>query len=65
MYQLVAAWKGTEKDDDQLFYTQQYLNEDIRAALKIKLDHKGEIFQNLNGAVGMFSKHFLFQFYLM
>jgi len=52
MYQLVVNWKGTEKDDDQLFYTQQYLNEDLRAALKMKLDHKGEIFQNLHGAVG-------------
>ncbi|XP_059468645.1 multifunctional procollagen lysine hydroxylase and glycosyltransferase LH3 [Neocloeon triangulifer] len=51
MYQLVATWKGSAKDDDQLFYTERFLDEDVRAALKMKLDHKGEIFQNLNGAV--------------
>ncbi|XP_065349170.1 multifunctional procollagen lysine hydroxylase and glycosyltransferase LH3 isoform X2 [Cloeon dipterum] len=52
VYQLVSTWKGTAKDDDQLFYTERYLDDDVRAALKMKLDHKGEIFQNLNGAVG-------------
>ncbi|KAF4533523.1 hypothetical protein B566_EDAN001008 [Ephemera danica] len=52
IYQLVSTWSGGPKDDDQLFYTKQYLDDGIRAALKIKLDHKSEIFQNLNGAVG-------------
>ena len=45
------------KDDDQLFYTKIFLNgiEDV----KIKLDTKAELFQNLNGAVGRFNEpHF-------
>jgi hypothetical protein len=39
-------------DDDQLFYTKAYLNEELRNKLHIKLDHRADIFQNLNGAVG-------------
>lgn len=39
-----------DKDDDQLYYTNLFLNEAIRNKLKIKLDYKSEIFQNLNGA---------------
>lgn len=42
----------TDDEDDQLFYTQAYLNESMRNSLKIKLDHKSQIFHNLNGAVG-------------
>lgn len=38
-----------DKDDDQLYYTKAFLNEAIRTKLKLKLDHKSEIFQNLNG----------------
>ena len=41
-----------DKDDDQLFYTKIFLDEEMRNKFKIKLDHKAEIFQNLNGAVG-------------
>lgn len=37
-------------DDDQLFYTKIYLDSDFREKHQIKLDHKSEIFQNLNGA---------------
>ncbi|XP_032668645.1 procollagen-lysine,2-oxoglutarate 5-dioxygenase isoform X2 [Odontomachus brunneus] len=37
--------------DDQLFYTTAYLNDELRARHQIKLDHKSDIFQNLNGAV--------------
>lgn len=39
-------------DDDQLFYTRAYLDKNIREKLKIKLDHRSEIFQNLHGAIG-------------
>jgi procollagen-lysine,2-oxoglutarate 5-dioxygenase len=39
-------------EDDQLFYTKAYLNEELRNKLHIKLDHRADIFQNLNGAVG-------------
>jgi hypothetical protein len=40
------------EDDDQLFYTKVYLNEELRNKFRIKLDHRADIFQNLNGAVG-------------
>ncbi|XP_014472797.1 PREDICTED: procollagen-lysine,2-oxoglutarate 5-dioxygenase 3 [Dinoponera quadriceps] len=40
-----------DKADDQLFYTTVYLNDELRARHRIKLDHKSEIFQNLFGAV--------------
>jgi hypothetical protein len=39
-------------DDDQLFYTKAYLNEELRNKVQIKLDHRADLFQNLNGAVG-------------
>ena len=38
-------------DDDQLFYTKVYLDDKKRKELNIKLDHRSELFQNLNGAV--------------
>lgn len=47
-------------DDDQLFYTNVYLNEELRNKFHIKLDHRSDIFQNLNGAVGE-SYHFATQ----
>ncbi|XP_065162876.1 procollagen-lysine,2-oxoglutarate 5-dioxygenase isoform X2 [Atheta coriaria] len=40
-----------DKDDDQLFYTNAYLDEKLREELKFQLDHKSNIFQNLNGAI--------------
>jgi len=42
----------TNSSDDQLFFTKQFLNDDIRTGLKIKLDSRSAIFQNLNGATG-------------
>ncbi|XP_037906818.1 procollagen-lysine,2-oxoglutarate 5-dioxygenase [Hermetia illucens] len=39
-----------DTDDDQLYYTKSYLDKELRDKLKIQLDHKSEIFQNLNGA---------------
>ncbi|XP_026467290.1 procollagen-lysine,2-oxoglutarate 5-dioxygenase 2-like [Ctenocephalides felis] len=50
LYKLLSYAPIQDTDDDQLFYTKAYLNEEIRANLKIKLDHKSEIFQNMNGA---------------
>ncbi|XP_067005007.1 procollagen-lysine,2-oxoglutarate 5-dioxygenase isoform X2 [Anabrus simplex] len=52
MYSIVTSSEISNTDDDQLFYTNVYLNEDLRNKLRIKLDHKAEIFQNLHGAVG-------------
>lgn len=40
-----------DNEDDQLYYTLAYLNDDMRNSLKINLDHKASIFQNLNGAL--------------
>ena len=39
-----------DTDDDQLYYTHIYLNDEMRQKHNIKLDHKSKIFQNLNGA---------------
>ncbi|XP_023948585.1 procollagen-lysine,2-oxoglutarate 5-dioxygenase isoform X1 [Bicyclus anynana] len=39
------------RDDDQLFYTEAFLNEDLRLTYRLALDHKSQIFQNLNGAL--------------
>ncbi|RZB40645.1 procollagen-lysine,2-oxoglutarate 5-dioxygenase 1, partial [Asbolus verrucosus] len=39
-----------DSDDDQLFFTKAYLDEVLRKRLSFKLDHKSELFQNLNGA---------------
>ena len=36
-------------DDDQLFYTRIYLDKDLRQKHNIVLDHKAQLFQNLNG----------------
>lgn len=52
IHELVTSSDINNDDDDQLFYTKIYLNEDLRKKWTVKLDHKAEIFQNLNGAVG-------------
>ena len=41
-----------DTDDDQLYYTKIYLDENLRQKYSIKLDHKADIFQNLNGVLG-------------
>lgn len=47
-----------DSDDDQLYLTKIYLDPVLRAKLKIKLDHKSEIFQNLNGALNQVKLQF-------
>ncbi|XP_014366500.2 procollagen-lysine,2-oxoglutarate 5-dioxygenase isoform X1 [Papilio machaon] len=47
---ILNARKIKDTEDDQLYYTKVYLSE-LRDSLKINLDHKSEIFQNLNGAL--------------
>uniref|UniRef100_A0A6B2EGL7 procollagen-lysine 5-dioxygenase n=1 Tax=Phlebotomus kandelakii TaxID=1109342 RepID=A0A6B2EGL7_9DIPT len=47
-----------DKDDDQLYFTKIYLNEEFREKHKMKLDHKAEIFQNLFGAEKDIELHF-------
>lgn len=39
-----------DTDDDQLYYTQLYLDPEKRSSLDMRLDHRSHFFQNLNGA---------------
>ncbi|XP_056299129.1 multifunctional procollagen lysine hydroxylase and glycosyltransferase LH3 [Pseudoliparis swirei] len=48
---MVQQWKYKDNDDDQLFYTKIYLDKKQRANFNMTLDHRSQIFQNLNGAV--------------
>ncbi|PSN33660.1 Procollagen-lysine [Blattella germanica] len=52
LYKVVTSSEVKDEDDDQLFYTKLYLNEEMRNKFRMKLDHRSDIFQNLNGAVG-------------
>lgn len=52
VHEIITSSEIAETDDDQLFYTKIYLNEELRKKWGIKLDHRAEIFQNLNGATG-------------
>lgn len=51
VYEILDKADIRDEDDDQLFYTTVYLQDELRTRHKIKLDHKSEIFQNLFGAV--------------
>ncbi|XP_051538136.1 procollagen-lysine,2-oxoglutarate 5-dioxygenase 2-like isoform X2 [Myxocyprinus asiaticus] len=51
IHTIVNQWDLHDNDDDQLFYTKIYLDPLQRERLNMTLDHKCEIFQNLNGAV--------------
>ncbi|PNF43292.1 Procollagen-lysine,2-oxoglutarate 5-dioxygenase 3 [Cryptotermes secundus] len=51
LYNVVTSTAVANDDDDQLFYTKVYLNEELRDKFRIKLDHRSDIFQNLNGAI--------------
>ncbi|KAM9584167.1 multifunctional procollagen lysine hydroxylase and glycosyltransferase LH3 isoform 1-T1 [Trichechus inunguis] len=51
IHQIVRQWKYKDDDDDQLFYTHLYLDPGLREKLRLNLDHKSRIFQNLNGAL--------------
>ena len=46
---LEAGGELGDTEDDQLFYTRIYLDHELRVKLGIKLDHRAELFQNLNG----------------
>lgn len=52
IYEILNKASIKDEDDDQLFFTTVYLQEELRIQHKIKLDHKSEIFQNLYGAAG-------------
>ncbi|KAF3836595.1 hypothetical protein F7725_029153 [Dissostichus mawsoni] len=48
---IVTQWNLHDNDDDQLFYTKIYVDPLQRHTLNMTLDHKCQIFQNLNGAI--------------
>jgi procollagen-lysine,2-oxoglutarate 5-dioxygenase len=52
IYDLVNYQPVGDSDDDQLYYTQLYLNRAVRHEWSMKLDSRAEIFQNLNFALG-------------
>lgn len=53
----ILNWQPVkDTEDDQLFYTNVYLDEKMRVDNRIKLDHKSNLFQNLNGNVGKVKK---------
>ncbi|XP_058805579.1 procollagen-lysine,2-oxoglutarate 5-dioxygenase isoform X2 [Phymastichus coffea] len=49
--EVLRAASIDDADDDQLFYTRTFLHAETRRRLGIQLDHRSEIFQNLQGAV--------------
>ena len=51
LYKLVSYEQISDTDDDQLYYTNIYLNEDLRKLFNIKLDLQSFLFQNLNGFI--------------
>ncbi|KRT80915.1 hypothetical protein AMK59_4922 [Oryctes borbonicus] len=51
IWELLQRKDIEDTDDDQLFFTEAYLDENVRERLKFKLDHESQIFQNLNGAI--------------
>ncbi|XP_064641909.1 procollagen-lysine,2-oxoglutarate 5-dioxygenase 1-like isoform X4 [Lineus longissimus] len=51
LWEIVSSAPLDDADDDQLFYTRIFLDDNLREQYAIKLDSKGEIFQNLNGAL--------------
>lgn len=52
LIEIVNYKEINDMDDDQLYYTKIFLDQNLRKRWKIKLDTKSEIFQNLNGALG-------------
>nr|XP_057916622.1 procollagen-lysine,2-oxoglutarate 5-dioxygenase 2 isoform X1 [Doryrhamphus excisus] len=48
---IVSQWNLHDNDDDQLFYTKIFLDPLQRDSLNVTLDHRCQIFQNLNGAI--------------
>ena len=51
LWQILNSADIANDDDDQRFYTTLFLNAEKRQQLNIKLDHRSELFQNLNGAM--------------
>lgn len=52
IYEIVSHKEIQNKEDDQLYYTEIFLDTGLREKWNIKLDKKSEIFMNLHGALG-------------
>lgn len=52
IWKILESAKIKDTEDDQLFYTNAFLDKKLRDENQIKLDHKSVLFQNLNGNVG-------------
>lgn len=52
IWSLLNHHKIEDTDDDQLYYTKVYLDGAFRDQNSFKLDHKSNLFQNLNGNIG-------------
>ncbi|XP_073976673.1 procollagen lysyl hydroxylase [Rhodnius prolixus] len=50
LYELLDSRRLKNKDDDQLYYTNLFLDKGLREKYRMRLDHKAKIFQNINGA---------------
>lgn len=50
VFSIVAYKDVADNDDDQLYFTKIYLDEEMRTKHKIQLDHTSKIFMNLFGA---------------
>uniref|UniRef100_A0A8C4RXK6 Procollagen-lysine, 2-oxoglutarate 5-dioxygenase 1a n=1 Tax=Erpetoichthys calabaricus TaxID=27687 RepID=A0A8C4RXK6_ERPCA len=48
---MVQDWNGKDDDSDQLFFTNLYLNPEMRDKINMSLDNKCRIFQNLYSAL--------------
>ncbi len=62
LYKILNSGEIANDDDDQLFYTKVFLDEKKRQELNIKLDHRSELFQNLNGALSDVELRFIGNF---
>ena len=59
IHKILNSGQVANDDDDQRFYTKIFLDKKQREELGIKLDHRSELFQNLNGALSDVELRFL------
>lgn len=52
-------------DDDQLFFTEAFIDKDLRNKLRMKLDYTSIIFQNLNGASSTLTFIFIINIFIL
>eukprot|EP00118_Oscarella_pearsei_P003266 m.13634 g.13634 ORF g.13634 m.13634 type:complete len:725 (+) comp25137_c0_seq1:1251-3425(+) len=50
IYEALTSSEVKDLDDDQLFFTNLYLDKDFKKKHNMRLDHRSHIFQNLHGA---------------